>query len=153
MAEASDDAYLLLAQAFEAVKPRCGTQRGRNGGEIQAYLTGEGAFADRQVHPLPRLLLLDLRATGPQGLELLKWLQHQPGLESLPTIVLDADPQTEQVDLAYRFGASSFLKKPQDLQSYNELVQSLADYWLNWNILPDREAGWPQALQVQQLFQ
>src|SRR3954469_19530712 len=37
------------------------------------YLGGKGAFADRLAHPLPKLILLDLKMPRATGFEGLRW--------------------------------------------------------------------------------
>ena len=56
-----DDAHVILNLAFAkaGIAPRLRTLNG--GGEAISYLAGEGQFADRAMHPLPNVVLLDLK--------------------------------------------------------------------------------------------
>lgn len=46
-----------------------------NGEQAIAYLAGDGAYADRKQHPLPELLILDMRMPRITGMEVLEWLR------------------------------------------------------------------------------
>lgn len=46
-----------------------------NGEQVIAYLAGEGPYADRKRHPLPDLLILDMRMPRITGMEVLEWLR------------------------------------------------------------------------------
>src|SRR5512145_859685 len=51
------------------------------------YLSGKGRFADREEHPLPGLVLLDLKLPRMIGFEVLAWIRQQPGYAELPVVV------------------------------------------------------------------
>src|SRR6267154_3254371 len=48
-----------------------------DGDEAETYLSGS-TDANRTVHPLPWLVLLDLNLPGRTGLEVLHWIRRQP---------------------------------------------------------------------------
>jgi CheY-like chemotaxis protein len=52
------------------------------------YFMGRGPYCDRQLHPLPALVLLDLKLPRMSGLDVLEWVHQQPGLKRLPIVVL-----------------------------------------------------------------
>ncbi len=45
-----------------------------NGREAIDYLAGSGPYADRERHPLPTMVLLDLNLPLISGFEVLEWL-------------------------------------------------------------------------------
>ena len=72
------DDFILLKFASR----KCGTpfslRHAADGKQAIAYLTGAGAYADRDEYPFPDLVLLDLRMPRLDGFELLQWLRSTP---------------------------------------------------------------------------
>src|SRR5687768_12255012 len=64
-----------------------------DGREAVDYLSGTGPFADRNQHPLPCLIILDLKMPRMTGMDVLQWLREQPVLSCLPVIVLSSSSQ------------------------------------------------------------
>ena len=48
------------------------------------YLAGSKGYANRNIYPLPCLLLLDLSLPERSGLEVLTWARAQPQFQRLP---------------------------------------------------------------------
>jgi len=92
------------------------------------YLSGQEEFADREAHPFPSLVLLDLAISAPSGVEVLAWIRSQPTLKDLPVILLtssDLDPASSSPP-----EGSSFLPKPVDLDRLLEAMRSIGMYWM-----------------------
>ena len=53
-----------------------------------SYLKGEGAYADREKHPVPGLVLLDLSMPSNGGVDVLRWIRSQSKLNTLPVVAL-----------------------------------------------------------------
>ncbi|MGB9429888.1 MAG: response regulator [Gammaproteobacteria bacterium] len=101
-----------------------------NGEDAVAYLKGEGKYADRVQHPLPFMLLLDLKLPRLSGHEVLHWLRSQPLLKRLPVVVLTSSRQPADINRAYELGANSYLVKPVVFEEFSALMQQLQLYWL-----------------------
>jgi CheY-like chemotaxis protein len=99
------------------------------------YLKGAGKFADRELFPLPCLVLLDLKLPYVMGLEVLKWIRSQP-FSALPVIILSASAEATDVATAYGLGVSAFLTKPSEASKLGDIVKSIKDFWLTHNVLP-----------------
>ena len=84
VAEDSADDYLMLDYAFKKAEFGGKRMRARDGLEAKAYLAGEGDFQNRDVNPLPSLILADLKMPRMNGLELLKWTRAQPIIRRIP---------------------------------------------------------------------
>ena len=98
-------------------------------GEVaQAYLAGEGRYADRAAYPLPDLVLLDLKLPRKSGFEVLEWARRQAPFKTLPILVLTSSSETNDIDRAYALGANSFLVKNVDLDEMTKVVTSIGEY-------------------------
>jgi CheY-like chemotaxis protein len=132
---------VLIQRAFAKARILNPLQTVGNGDDAVAYLAGEGEFADRQRHPFPVLVLLDLKLPRRTGLEVLGWIRSQAGLKRLPVVVLTSSKEARDVNRAYDLGANSYLVKPVGFDSLLELVKSLEVYWLILNQKPDVSAA------------
>ena len=106
-----------------------------DGEQAIAYLEGKGEYADREKHPVPRVLLLDLKMPKVDGFEVLRWRQKK-NLKYLPALVLTSSKLDEDLDRAYSLGATSYLIKPSEADDLEYLVRSITDYWHRLNEFP-----------------
>ena len=140
---AEDDAndVLLIQRAFQKTNIANPLRVVRDGEEAVAYLSGQEPYADRDRHPLPMLLLLDLKLPRKSGFEVLQWLRQQSSLKRLPVVVLTSSNQNPDINKAFDLGANSYLVKPGGLDSLLELVKNLDMYWLILNEKPELEGA------------
>jgi CheY-like chemotaxis protein len=141
LAEDDPNDVLLIQRAFQRNQVANPVQVVRDGDEALAYLSGQAAFADRERHPLPVLMLMDLKMPRKSGLEVLEWVRQQPGLKRLPIIVLTSSNQSPDINRAYELGANSYLVKPAGFDSLLDLVKNLDMYWLILNEKPELDGG------------
>lgn len=130
------DAF-FLQRAFAKSGISVGLRFVQDGQEALDYLRGAPPFADRAVHPLPQLLLLDLKMPRINGFEVLDWLKNQPGLKRLLTIVFSSSAEVTDINRAYDLGANSYLVKPHANEQLMEMVQRVEQYWLQANQSPN----------------
>lgn len=108
----------------------------RDGREALDYLEGVGDFADRQKHPLPGLILLDLKLPRISGFEVLQALRQRPETRPLIVVVLTSSASDEDIAKAYALGANAYLVKPLQLEKLEEIVQAIKVFWLTHNHPP-----------------
>lgn len=137
VADDSVEDVLLLKIAFEKAGTKVPVMVVRDGEELVEYLSGADGFADRTTHPMPRLLLLDLKMPKMDGFDVLRWLQKHPELRRLVVTILSSSNQRRDVNLAYDLGANSYVVKPNSMSGYSDIVAKLRDYWLELNSPPD----------------
>src|SRR5687768_2410763 len=101
----------------------------RDGEEVVAYLKGEGAYADCQQYPFPRLLILDLKMPKLNGLEVLRWVRDNPDCSVIPTIILSTSILEADVQEAYELGANAYLSKPSEFSQLQVLFKDLFAFW------------------------
>jgi CheY-like chemotaxis protein len=97
------------------------------------YLSGKGAYADRERFPLPSLMLLDLKMPRKTGFDVLNWARSQEQFKVLPIIIFTASSQEEDIKRAYASGANSYLVKPVSIHSLIEMIKMVDAYWLGLN--------------------
>jgi CheY-like chemotaxis protein len=127
----------IIQRTFRKLKVNISIEVVSDGDEAIAYLAGAGKYADREQHPLPTLILLDLKLPRRSGFEVLDWLKQQPLLARLPVVVLTSSRQTPDVNRAYDCGANSYLVKSVDPQETEELGRIIQRYWLDINQKPE----------------
>lgn len=106
----AEDVELLLIAARTAPEAVC-FHVVRDGEEAMAYLKGEGQFSDRQAHPFPDLVLLDLWLPGMNGFDVLTWIRQHPQLSALKVFVWTDSGDPGALDRAVAMGANRFVPK------------------------------------------
>lgn len=98
------------------------------------YLTGKGTFADRAKHPLPDVLLLDLKMPRKDGFAVLKWRHENPAFLRLPAIVFSSSNLPADIAQAYALGANSYLVKAPSAERLERMIKALHEWWSVFNI-------------------
>lgn len=83
-----------------------------DGKEAMDYLSGQGAFSDRVLHPLPEVMLLDLKMPFFSGHEVLEWVRAQPGLGGVKVYMLTSSGERTDRERAAKAGAQGYFVKP-----------------------------------------
>lgn len=103
-----------------------------SGEEAIAYLAGTGFYCNRQLYPLPVLVLLDLKLPGLDGFEVLAWIRGQDHLRHLQVVILSGSGEAGDFAKARNLGADSFLVKTGD---FREVVQFVKAFWNFWHLV------------------
>jgi len=131
--EDNPDDTELIEYAFEKAGVANPLVAVADGDAAVAYLGGTGAYADRTRHPLPALVLLDLKLPRRSGFEVLRFLRSQEATRHTPVVVLTSSNQHDDIQRAYEVGANSYLVKPVGRDALIEMVKSLNAYWIKLN--------------------
>lgn len=75
-----------------------------------AWLAGQGAYGNRETHPFPDVLLLDLKMPRMTGHEVLAWLQSQ-AFAGLCVVVLSGSFLPRDIAHSRQLGANAYYKK------------------------------------------
>jgi CheY-like chemotaxis protein len=121
---------MFMHKAFERVGLKGSLQVVADGQQAMDYLAGSGAYADRREHPLPAVILLDLKLPVVSGFEVLAWLRRQPGLKNLPVVVFSSSDQPEDQAMASELGANDFVQKPSSALEFPKVVERLRKRWM-----------------------
>jgi CheY-like chemotaxis protein len=116
-----------------------------DGLEAIAYMMGEGQYSDRAKHPYPTFIITDLKMPRLSGLEVLAHLKANPAFAVIPTVVLSASSDPDDIKQSYALGASSYHVKPQGFTELRQLLKTLHDYWMACEV-PEVDAGGKQIL-------
>ncbi|MFQ5509942.1 MAG: response regulator [Leptospirillia bacterium] len=113
-----------------------------DGDEALDYLFRRGTFVDRDLYPLPGLILLDLNLPGTDGREVLAEIKGDEHLKTIPVIMLTTSADERDIQACYAAGANSYIQKPVGLEGFVDAVQQLRDFWVGIVLLPlPQEAG------------
>jgi two-component system, response regulator len=83
----------------------------RNSVEALNYLSGEGAYADRNTSAMAQVVLLDFKLPKLDGLEALRRIRADDRING------------------YGLGASSYVRKPGDFNQFSEAARQIGFYW------------------------
>jgi len=81
--EDDENDFLFLQRALANEQFEVQVQHACDGVEAIEYLAGENDFANRDVHPLPNLMVLDLKMPRKNGFEVLAWLREHSEIGTL----------------------------------------------------------------------
>jgi|SRR5688572_8899154 len=102
--EDDPDDVFLFNRAFEQSRIRCHIYTVDTVERAEDYLTGTGAYGDRQKFPLPNVIVTDLAFRGESGLQFLNWLRFESGLHDIPVICLTGSQDPAKLAQARNFG-------------------------------------------------
>jgi CheY-like chemotaxis protein len=134
LVEDNPDDVLLARRALKKAALAVSMSVVADGDEAVAYLDGSGPFGERACHPLPALVLLDLKLPKRPGLEVLRWIRSRPELATTPVVVLTSSSEDEDIQKAYALGANSYLQKPVAFNGLVQLLGVLGLYWFKHNL-------------------
>jgi DNA-binding response OmpR family regulator len=133
LVEDNADDVFFLRRALKAKNVDVPVVLMPDGREAIRYLNGENDYANRTVHPLPRLVLLDLQLPYFTGLQVLEWARKHAVVKRIPIVIFSSSSQASDIEQAYELGANSYLVKPTDVAELGRIVETLRVYWLEIN--------------------
>lgn len=144
--EDSEGEALLVKQSFREAGFAEPIHWINNGERAIAYLSGDGPYADREAHPLPDIILLDLNMPNVDGYQFLHWIRRQPLLSKTFVVILTGEINPKRIQMAYQLGANSFLSKSAGPEEYRNFVEFLRGFALVSNLLPRHEENMENAV-------
>jgi len=108
----------------------------RDGQQAVDYISGKGEFSDRKKHPLPCLILLDIKLPFLTGLQVVEWLRSYEPCAAIPAVFLTSSASDMDVERAYRLGGNAYLVKPPTPEKLGQMLQDLKDFWIKHNRFP-----------------
>jgi CheY-like chemotaxis protein len=129
LVEDNPDDEQLTMRALRKLTPKVNVDVARDGQEALDYLLDTS-------HPLPNLVLLDLKLPKVSGLEVLERLRKIDRTKYLLVVVLTSSDEPSDVRASYRQYANSYIRKPVAYEEFGNVVHQLGLYWLSTNIHP-----------------
>lgn len=106
-----------------------------DGTQALDYLYQRGAYAARPPG-LPAVVLLDLKMPKVNGLEVLRALKGDPGLRTIPVVVLTSSREAPDLAECYRLGANAYVVKPVEFADFVTAVKQVGAFWALLNEPP-----------------
>lgn len=136
IADDDPDDRLMAIDAFKENHLKNDIHFVEDGEDLMNYLRGKGKYADRSIHPLPGLILLDLNMPRKDGREALKEIKSDPELKRIPVIILTTSKAEEDIIKSYDLGVNCFITKPVTFQGLVEVTKVIGKYWFEIVELP-----------------
>ena len=100
------------------------------------FLRKRGNYTDASA---PDLIFLDLNMPRKDGREVLAEVKTDATLSAIPVVIFTTSAAHADVTFSYEHGANCYVQKPGNFPDYMEVVASLAGFWLDLVLLPNKE--------------
>jgi two-component system, response regulator len=114
----------------------------RDGAEALDYLFRRGKFAGR-ADEHPAVVLLDLKMPKVDGLEVLRQIKGDPGLRTIPVVVMTSSREEQDLIRSYELGVNAYVVKPVKFPEFVEAVKGVGAFWIMFNEPPPRRRPAP----------
>ena len=132
LVEDSEDDVVLLKRALKRYPEISLVGSAEDGDTAIGYLSGSGEYADRAKHPLPDLMVLDLKMPRRNGIEVLEWMRD---LKPRPRVaVFTASEFNRDKEQAMKLGTDLYQTKACDPESFDRLA-----HWISCLCAVDRK--------------
>ena len=136
MAEDDSDDRLLVKDAMAESGWQGDLRFVQDGEELMDYLRHSGKYGELASAPRPGVILLDLNMPRKDGREALREIKADPGLRSIPLVVLTTSKASTDISHTYDLGANSFIVKPIQFEALVNVMRTLGQYWFDTVELP-----------------
>jgi CheY-like chemotaxis protein len=131
VADDDEDDRIFIRKAWAKDRSPEGLRFVEDGQELTDYLNHVGKYRDPALSPRPDMILLDLNMPRKDGREALMEIKANPDLRQIPIVVLTTSRDDEDVCGSYDLGANSFISKPLSFTALVDVMETLANYWLD----------------------
>jgi CheY-like chemotaxis protein len=130
----TNDAF-LIRRAFDDAGINNPVQVVSSGEEAFSYLDGESKYADREIYPIPFLILTDYKMPDGGAPDILRWLGERPDYrKKIIVLVLSSMCSEGQIDELYELGAKSVLLKPVTYAELVTIMRQVKEYWIDLTV-------------------
>ena len=114
----------------------------RDGVEALDYLYRRGAFAAEPVGN-PVVMLLDLKMSRKNGIEVLRIMKSDKDLKTIPVVVLTSSREASDLHTCYELGVNAYVVKPVKFPDFIEAVKHVGVFWALVNEAPPTPSKLP----------
>ena len=121
-----DDDRKDMDRTLDTIRTHCASYEARvadGAWEGLDYLFARGRFHERQRHPLPDVVLLDMSMAPMDGVEVLKRISEADYLRGIPVALLCEDDEQRQRAMKEGVKASAYLVKPISTDGLREVLR------------------------------
>ncbi len=108
----------------------------RDGEEALDFIFCRGRHSGRSFNHQPKLILLDLKLSKVDGLEVLRQIKNDPRTKAIPVVILTASREERDLVNGYQLGVNAYIQKPVDFEQFREMVKQVGLFWLVVNQPP-----------------
>jgi CheY-like chemotaxis protein len=123
----------LIASALAERCERSRILAAESGPEALDYLLCRGPHEGRDARKQPRLVILDLKMTPLDGLQVLREIRADARTTSIPVVVLSSTSEKAELDRCYEAGANSVVRKSIDYAELRQKMAKVYDFWITVN--------------------
>jgi two-component system response regulator len=69
------------------------------------------------------------------GLDVLRAMAADTRQHKIPVVVFTSSTQKTDIEACYKYGANAYIRKPIDINEFNETIKTLATFWGKINVL------------------
>ena len=127
--EDDENDVFLYQRALRTVRQPNDYFIARDGQQGIDYLSGRYDFSNRVQHPLPSLILMDLKMPRMSGFDVLQWRLNHAESRLIPLVVFSSSSHVSDVRKAYELGANAYFCKPHDFKDLSESISLIDSFW------------------------
>jgi len=107
-----------------------------DGAEALDYIFAKGEYVGRNVHDIPKVILLDLKMPKIGGMEVLRQIREDERTKAIPIVIMTSSKEEKDIVESYKLGVNSYVVKPVGFDSFAKAVAELGFYWMMVNQSP-----------------
>jgi len=131
LVEDNEGDIFLTLEAFEEYRVKTEISIVKNGQEALDFLFQRETYINA---PRPDLILLDINIPIFNGHEVLSQIKTDTNLKNIPVFILSTSSNQKDWDEAYGNHCENYLKKPIDLRTFLDALQSIEKFWLDLRV-------------------
>jgi len=131
--EDNPDDRRIIVDTLKKAYPNVKLEVVHDGAEALDCIFGTGQYKAHGDGYTPDLVILDLSLPKVNGQEVLRIIRSYARTKTIPVVVLSSASEAPVILDSYERGASSYIRKSQNIKQFREAVHAIATYWLGVN--------------------